>query len=241
MTEHEFHDHEQTEHGPEEPAIAEESARSLKRVAAFDKLVEWFIEYDPFEIKLYVQKIRDRYPDDTDDQLATRIIGIKSVQNGLVGAATGVPGFLALPVTIPTDLIMSWKIQINLALCIAYIYGHDIDAKEADDLKTDIYMILAGKSAKNYLSILGVDIDSVTKKAIKRYVNRELLTEIWKQIGKQIALSTSRRSAVKLSRMVPLIGAPIGFAFDYAAARSVGAFAKDYYGDGGTVVEGTTA
>lgn len=200
-----------------------------KNVAAFDKLVDWFIEYDPYEIKAYVDDFRARFPDLSDDDLAQRIIGIKSLKNGLVGAATGIPGFLAMPVTIPTDLLMSWKIQINLALCVAYIYGHDIDNKNNDDLKTDIYMILAGPAAKESLSVLGVEIDSVTKKAVKRYVTRELMSEIWKRIARQIAVRTGRRTAVKLSRMVPLIGAPIGFATDYAAAKSVGSFAREYY------------
>lgn len=200
-----------------------------KRVAAFDKLVDWFIEYDPYEIKGYVDDFRARYPDLTDDDLATRIIGIKSLKNGLVGAATGIPGFLAMPVTIPTDMLMSWKIQINLALCVAYVYGHDIDNKDSDDLKTDIYMILAGPAAKESLSVLGVEIDNVTKKAVKRYVTRELMSEIWKRIARQIAIRTGRNTALKLSRMVPLIGAPIGFATDYSAARSVGSFARDYY------------
>lgn len=202
---------------------------TTKRIAAFDKLVDWFIEYDPFEVKMYVDEQRNRHPDLSDDDLATRIIGIKSVKNGFVGAATGVPGFLAMPITVPTDLLMSWKIQINLAMCIAYLYGHDIDTKSTDDLKTDIYMILAGNSARDYLKVLGVEIDSVTKRSLKRYVSREVLAGVWKQIGRHIAVSTGRKNATKLSRMIPLIGAPIGFAFDYRATKSVGAFARQYY------------
>ena len=81
-----------TEVEPTEPT-------SAKRLAAFEKLVDWFIEFDPFEVKMYVEEQRERNPDLTDDELANRIIGIKSVKNGLVGAATGVPGFLAMPIT----------------------------------------------------------------------------------------------------------------------------------------------
>ncbi|MCA9217657.1 MAG: EcsC family protein [Planctomycetales bacterium] len=216
---------------------------TTKRVAAFEKLVDWFIEFDPFEVKLYVEDQRERYPDLTDDELANRIIGIKSVKNGFVGAATGVPGFLAMPITVPTDLLMSWKIQINLALCIAYVYGHDIDNKSRDEIKTDIYMILAGRDAKNYLKVLGIEIDQVTKASLKRYASRELLAGIWKQIGRHIAVTTGRKSATKLSRMIPLIGAPIGFAFDYTATRTVGAFAREYYrgGKGELTVEATSS
>ena len=79
--------------------------------------------------------------------------------------------------------------------------------------------------------MFGVEVDSVTQKAVARYVNREVMSEIWKHIGRHIAFATARRGAIKLTRMIPLIGAPIGFAYDYSAAKSVGAFARQYYGD----------
>ena len=216
--------------GAVESQPTNEPAVSKKKIEAFDKLVDWFIDFDPFELRLYVEEFRARHPDLTDRELANRLIGIKAATNGVIGAAAGIPGFLAMPITIPTDIVMSWKIQINLALCIAYIYGHDLESKDRDELKTDLYMILAGSAAKEHLKVMGVEIDAVTQRAVKRYVNRELMCEIWKHIGRHIAVTTARRSAAKLSRMVPLIGAPIGFAYDYAAAKSVGAFARQYYG-----------
>lgn len=214
-----------------EPQQQHDLAVIRKRIQAFDKLVDWFIDFDPYELKLYIEEFRARHPDLTDRELANRLIGIKAAKNGLIGAAAGIPGFLAMPITIPTDLVMSWRIQINLALCIAYIYGHDIETKDRDELKTDLYMILAGDAARERLELLGVEIDSVTQKAVRRYLSREVMCEVWKQIGHHIAMTTARRSAVKLTRMIPLIGAPIGFASDYSAAKAVGAFARQYYGD----------
>ena len=213
----------------------EETEIAEKRAQAFDKLVDWFIEFDPYEIKAYVEDLRNRYPELSDDLLSQKIIDMKAIKNGLVGAATGIPGFLALPVTIPTDLLMTWKIQINLALCIATVYGQNIDEKDPEDLKTDIYMILAGKSAKDCLRILGIEVDAVTQKSVKRYVNRELIAEIWKQIAKQIAYSATRKGASRISKLVPFIGGPIGFAFDYRATKSVGSFARAYYRPGNII------
>jgi uncharacterized protein (DUF697 family) len=203
---------------------------SEKKADAFDKLVDWFIDLDPLAVKHYVERLRNRHPHWTDRELANHVIGVKSFQNGLLGAATGIPGVLALPVTVPTDLVLSWKIQIHLALCIAQIYGHDLEAKDHDDIKTDMYMIMAGNVACDHLAVLGLEIDGVTQQALKRYFNRELMSELWKRIGREIVASTARKSTVKLTRMIPLVGAPIGFAFDYAAAKSVGAFARHYYG-----------
>ena len=202
-------------------------------IRVFEKLVDWFVEYDPLRVTSHVRELRERHPELSNDELAQRVINVKSIQNGLVGAATGIPGFLAMPVTIPADAIMSWKIQINIALCVAAVYGHDLASKTKEEVKTDIFLILAGRSAPASLQVLGIDIDSVTQATVKRYVNRELMTEIWKTIGRRLAVAAGRRSAVKMSRMIPLIGAPIWFAFDYAAAKSVGEFACQYYGDTG--------
>lgn len=200
-----------------------------ERFVVFEKLVDWFIDSDPWQVRRYVQNMRERYPEASNDELAERVVSIKSIKNGLIGAATGVPGFLAFPIAIPADVIASWKIQINLALCIAHIYGHDINRDSSEDIKTDIFMILAGSNAQESLELMGVEVDQVTKDTVRRYITREVTIELWKHLGLRIMRMTGARSLVRFSKVVPLVGAPIGFAFDYAATRSVGEAACDYY------------
>ena len=49
-----------------------------------------------------------------------------------------------------------------MAFSIAYIYGH---TKDTTDLKTDLYLILAGDSVKEVLKQFGVEVSkNVTKK-----------------------------------------------------------------------------
>lgn len=210
------------------PVAEQTDVRERERIVAFEKLVEWFIDTDPMQVRRYVEGLRERYPDVSDDELARKVVSLKSIKNGLVGAATGVPGFLAFPIAIPADVIASWKIQINMAMCIAHIYGHTSDPSK-DEIKTDIFMILAGSSAKASLRLMGVEIDQVTKNTIRRYVTREVTIELWKHLGRRIIRTTGLRSMRRMSRVMPLVGAPIGFAFDYAATRSIGEAACDYY------------
>lgn len=54
-------------------------------------------------------------------------------------------GLITLPASILADLICLWRIQVSMAFSIAYVYGH---TKDTTDLKTDLYLILAGDSAK---------------------------------------------------------------------------------------------
>ena len=52
-----------------------------------------------------------------------------------------------------------------MAFSIAYIYGH---TENTTDLKTDLYLILAGDSAKEALKRLGIEISKdITKKSSK--------------------------------------------------------------------------
>ncbi len=217
------------EHETAEDLAASESV-ARDRVTVFERLVDWFVETDPWQVRSYVHDLRDRYPDASDAELSRKVVSLKSLKNGFVGAAAGTPGFLAFPIVVPADVIVSWKIQINMAMCIAHIHGQAIDTQDLDaDIKTDISLILAGNSAKDCLRILGIDVDAVTKKTVKRYVTREVTMELCKHLARKIISVAGVRTFSRMSRLVPLVGAPIGFAFDYSAARSVGECACDYY------------
>ena len=149
------------------------------------------------------------------------------MKNGLVGAVTGLGGMITLPVTIPTDLICSWRIQASMAFSIAYAYGH---TKDTTDLRTDLYLILAGDSSKEVLKRLGIETTKgVTKKLVDKYITREVMVKIWKYIPQKIITKAGEKSAASFMKMVPLVGAPVGFVFDWGATQAVGRVAMSYY------------
>ena len=47
-----------------------------QRVVVFEKLVDWLIETDPWKVRRYVQSLRERYPDATDDELVEKVVGL---------------------------------------------------------------------------------------------------------------------------------------------------------------------
>jgi len=208
----------------------------MSRIKEEDKgtLVKWIdgyiekvaISHQP-DITNYVGKLREQNPGISNNKLAKKIIDRKSFKNGLVGAATGVGGLITLPISVPTDLIVTWKMQIYLALTIAHIYGH---TSETTDLKTDVYLILAGNSSKEVLKRLGIEIGkAVTQKAIQKNITREVMKKIWKYIPQKIITKGGQKSLTSFTKMVPLIGAPIGFSFDYFATKALGKMAIKYY------------
>jgi EcsC family protein len=195
------------------------------------KIIDWVTKIDPVQVEDYVNKLRSQNPGISDDALARKIIRRKSFKNGLVGAATGVGGILTLPVSVPSDVYVSWRIQVFMACSVAYTYGH---TAETTDLKTDVYLILAGDAAKESLKRLGIEVGkSVTKKAVERYFTREVMKNLWAVMGQRVITKAGQKSLTSFTKMVPLVGAPIGYAFDWSAARGVGHFAIKYYSGGG--------
>lgn len=190
-------------------------------------VMDYVVSTDHIAIELYVDKLREQNKGISCDELAKKILHRKSIKNGLIGAITGVGGLITLPVSVPADLVSSWRIQASMAFSIAYVYGH---TKDTTDLKTDLYLILAGDSAKEAMKRIGIEISkSVTKKAIQKYITRDVMIKIWKVVGQKIITKAGEKSLTSFMKMVPLVGAPVGFAFDWFATETVGRFAMSYY------------
>ena len=205
------------------------SAEELQ--TALSGLVEWYAQSNIQDIEEYVVKLRAQNSGIGPDDLARRIVRRKALKCGLVGAATGVPGVLALPATIPADLIATWRIQIVMVVAVARVYGH---TATSTDLKTDILLVMAGDAATEALKRVGIEVGkSVTKKFIDRVVTREVMKKIWAIVSRKIITKAGEKSLVSFTKMVPLVGAPIGFLFNWPAARVVGGQAVKYYSGGG--------
>ncbi len=197
------------------------------KLNVLEKLINWMIASGQEHLDSYINHLKYQSPGLSRDDLAHKVVNRKSFKNGLVGAATGLGGLITLPVAVPADLVASWKIQITLALAVARVYDH---TRYTTDFKTDIYLILAGNSAVEALKRAGIEVSKgVTKKAISKYVTREVMKKIWKVIPQKVITKAGEKSFTSFMKMVPLVGAPVGFAFDWAAARAVGKTAIHYY------------
>jgi hypothetical protein len=199
----------------------------VDKVNALEKILDWVVSADSVKIEQYVETLRSQNSGISNNDLAKKIVNRKAFKNGLVGAVTGLGGFITLPVTVPADLAMSWRLQASMAFSIAYVYGH---TSETTDLKTDLYLILAGDSAKEALKRFGIEVSkAVTKKTIDKYITREVMKKIWKVLGQKIITKSGEKSLTSFTKMVPIVGAPVGFIFDWLSTKTVGHFAINYY------------
>jgi hypothetical protein len=176
----------------------------------------------------YVAKLREQHPKLSDRQLARLIVSRKSLKSGFVGFATGLPGLTLLPAAIPVDLVANWQVQITMVLAVAHAFGHTADTT---DLKTDIYLVLAGDAAKEALKRAGITAArDVTYRVVDRYVTREVMQQIWKVVGPKVITKAGAKSLTSIVELVPGVGGIVGFVFDWTATAAVGRFAIGYYG-----------
>lgn len=194
---------------------------------ALEMVIDYVISTDSIAIEHYINKLYEQNAGITCDELAKKVLSRKSIKSGLIGAITGLGGIITLPIAIPADVVCSWRIQASMAFSIAYIYGH---TKDTTNLKTDLYLILAEDSVKEVLKQFGVEVSkNVTKKMVNKYITREIMVKIWKVVGQKIITKAGEKSLTSFVKMVPLVGAPVGFAFDWTATQIVGNVAIKYY------------
>lgn len=168
---------------------------------------ERFVTPDPVALEAHMGRLRARNPGISEAELVRRIIARESMKVGLVGAVTGIGGIVTLPIAIPIDFALTARLQAALVHFIAHVHA-PAEAEEALRLKT--YAILAG----NRFTQQVVEASSrAVQAAVARVVTR-LLAESF---------------AEALLKIVPLIGAAVGFGLNYAATRAVGRLAVNWY------------
>ena len=174
-----------------------------------------------------MKKLSEQNPTFSQDELAKLVVSRKAIKQGLVGAIGGLGGVLSLPISVPAELVASWKIQVNMAMAVATVYGHDTSSK---DFKTDIYLIMAGDRARESLKKMGIEVgEKLTHKILEKILTDEIRIHIRNAIPQAIIRKTGRSTGGRLMKLVPVASAPVNFAFDYGAAKVIGRTAINYY------------
>jgi hypothetical protein len=184
------------------------------------------IDRETTSIRKYVDHLRARYPKLSDDALARKIVSRRALKTGMIGALTAAGGLPSLPFTVPASVVITWRIQVFTIMAIAHVYGQ---LDQTEDLRTDIYMILAGDAAKEALKRMGVQVSrDVTHYSIRNLITKSTITRANRLLGKRILSASGKKTLV---RLVPLVGAAVGFIFDWTAAQAFGRHAVEYYSE----------
>ncbi len=173
---------------------------------ALESVVDSIITSDSEKVINYVDSIRQKDSQISNKKVADKIVNDQSFINGILGAGTGAAGLLALPATIPIDLVKAWKIQAFTIRCIAYCYGY---ADQNTDLKTDIYLLLSNDSMAALKQLVSQEAASAamhaaaTAETIKKSVAREAAKAAPKYAAKVVVKLAGKEAANYVVKGIP--------------------------------------
>lgn len=146
------------------------------------------------------QRMREKYPNASTDDLVRRFVRRQSLRCGFIGGVLGIPGLPTLPITLPLDMIASYRIQASMVNFIADAYNHQ-PAPGERNMVTQLVMF-----GNTQLT------QTTTRAASKAVTN--VLTDVG---GRFVA------------KLVPLAGAIIGFLVNYLTTQATGRTAVKVY------------
>ena len=114
-------------------------------------------------------------------------------------------------------------IQLRLIGSIAHMCGHD---PKTDQVKTVLYMCMAGNGMQKIATSVGIDISKKMALSGIKTIPGKALIEINKKVGFRLFTKFGQKGAINLGKMVPLAGGAVGAAVDGSSTYSVGKAAK---------------
>lgn len=162
---------------------------------------------NPAALSAKLTHLRAQNPGLSDEELVRKVIKAEARKVGLVGALTGLGGFVTLLIGIPVDFAVSARRQAAMVHFVATIYAPDESERT---LKLTTYSIMAGSGFTRE----AMETSNWMIQAAVRRVMTKLLAET---------------VAESLLKIVPIIGVLVGFAFNYFATRALGHLAVSLY------------
>lgn len=169
-----------------------------------------------------VARVRRRHPDMADEELA-RIVVRRGVRR--VGWASFATGFGGAPL-IAANVSSVIALQAAIVLAVAEVYGE----LESPDIKRDIALIIGGDSAVQAFKQFGVvATNDFSKRWVQRNVTRETMKKVNRVVSRKVITKAGEKSLTSFTKLVPVLGAGVGYVIDRSYARLLGERAIRYY------------
>lgn len=154
---------------------------------------------DAGQLRNDYDKLAAKNPNAPPQVLVNRLLRRQAVKCGLVGAVTGMGGFLTFPIALPVDVVLSLRLQASMVNFIAHAYGvEDVGQTER---RARTYLVMTGGLRATQSSF--------------NFIMRILI----RLMGKSFA------------KLIPFLGALVGYILNYAAARATAETALRWYAD----------
>lgn len=194
-------------------------------LSAVERLVD-----DPETLVAYVEALREdtvAEPGTPEEvirrSIAARIISTYSNRSAFAGAATALPAIVPGGGTMVAvlggslaDMALMLRHEVEMAMCLTYLYGYDIREERERWLAYLIASVSTyrAKSGRNYF----VDLAEAELEAIARYTPRQLSKLVLTVMGKLALLALSRG----LIKALPLVGVAVSASANKLLTDAVG-------------------
>ena len=192
-------------------------------------LLDWSYEQViqglPGEKGIYV--LVDEYLSKYDREIAIeKLIQFQTTKAATSGFVTGFGGLLTMPVTLPANMTSVLLFQMRMIAAIALMRGYDL---HDDQVQTFVYATLAGTSVSEIVKKAGIEIGNKLALSVVRKIPGRVLTKINKAVGFRLATKFGTKGAINIGKMIPVVGAVVGGAFDAGSTVAIANFAKSTF------------
>jgi hypothetical protein len=167
-----------------------------------------------------IAALRLEYPGQDEVALGRRLIASMALKAGFAGAATGTLSLVALPLGLPAGVAISLLLEAELIFALLELYEVDTEGNQG---RLKLFALWAGAGFADAAKSVGLRagagaVGRVLRGSLPVRIIRRLNPALLKAILRRLGLEWIPRAA----KFWPLLGAPIGFALDRAALRSLG-------------------
>jgi hypothetical protein len=138
------------------------------------------------------------------------------------GFVTGLGGLATLPVTIPAATAGLYVLATRMSAGIAYLRGYDVHTEE---VRSAVLVSLLGSAGASVLKRTGIEVGQRSTAAVLQRVSGRALLEINKKVGYRLVTKAGELGVINLSKLVPLVGGPIGATVDGLSCRTIATYA----------------
>ncbi|MEU0677445.1 hypothetical protein ABZ330_32015 [Streptomyces sp. NPDC006172] len=176
------------------------------------------------------------------DKAANDSIRYETAKVSALSAAAGLPGFMALPATVPADLAQYFGHMLRIAQKLAYLYSWpDLFSDDGDDvddatmgLLTLFFGVMFGTQSANVAvgKVAEMMAKQVAKKLPQKALTKGVIYPIVKKVAAYIGAEMTKQTFAKsVSKAIPVVGAAISGTLTFATYRPMAKRLKKHLSD----------
>jgi len=142
---------------------------------------------------------------------------------GSAGFITSVGGLITLPVAIPASVGATYLLAARMTAAIAHLRGYDI---HTEDVRSTVLITMLGSTGAEVLKDVGIQIGTKSVAAALKKVPGKVFIEINKAVGFRLVTKAGSKGVVNMTKLVPLVGGPIGAGMEVLSIRAIAVYAK---------------